>query len=154
MSKIVKLIQTDRFRLDLLKTVASLHLPDCYIAAGFIRNLVWDHLHGFTSTPLNDVDVIYFSKAEENEEVILEKLYAVHPDVKWQLKNQALMHLKNGDPAYEDSVNAMKYWPEQETAIGARLESNGNIVLASPFSLDVIFDGFITNNKNRDMSVF
>jgi hypothetical protein len=154
MSKIVELIQADRFRWDLLATVASLNLVDCYIAAGFIRNLVWDYLHDLPPTPLNDVDVIYFSKTEVNEKLVLEKLYAVHQNVKWQLKNQAFMHLKNLDPAYKDSVNAMAYWPELETAIGARLGNNGKIVLASPFNIDAIFDGFITHNKNRDVSVF
>lgn len=154
MSKIVELIQADRFRLNLLTTVSSLNLSDCYIAAGFIRNLVWDHIHNFSATPLNDVDVIYYSKTEINEKLIIEGLYAAHPNIKWQLKNQAFMHLKNADPEYKDSVDAMRYWPEQETAIGARLEHDGKITLASPFNMDAIFYGFITHNKNRDISIF
>jgi hypothetical protein len=46
-----------------------LKLPDGYIAAGYIRNRVWDHLHGFTErTPLNDVDVVYFNPHDLSEE--------------------------------------------------------------------------------------
>ncbi|HCH5920363.1 TPA: nucleotidyltransferase family protein, partial [Vibrio parahaemolyticus] len=61
MDKIVELIKQDPVRVEALKVVYQLALPQCYIAAGFVRNLVWDSLHNFdVYTPLNDVDVIYF----------------------------------------------------------------------------------------------
>lgn len=28
------------------------------LAAGFVRDLVWDRLHGFESSPLNDIELI------------------------------------------------------------------------------------------------
>jgi hypothetical protein len=37
-----------------------LNIQDGYIAAGFVRNLVWDKLHHIESQPLNDIDVIYW----------------------------------------------------------------------------------------------
>jgi uncharacterized protein len=154
MNKICELIKADAFRVNLLTAVAALKLPDCYIAAGFVRNLVWDHLHGFPATPLNDVDVIYFSKTELNEREILDKLFAAHPSVKWQLKNQALMHDKNLDPPYKNSTDAMSYWPELETAIGAKLTACGEIILASPFAAHSILKGFITHNAKRDRAIF
>tara|TARA_R110002167_G_scaffold302670_1_gene506967 strand:- start:258 stop:437 length:180 start_codon:yes stop_codon:yes gene_type:complete len=59
MNRIIRLIGHDNVHVKALKNVASLSLPQCYIAAGFIRNLVWDSLHGKQiPTPLNDVDVI------------------------------------------------------------------------------------------------
>lgn len=58
-----------------------------------MRNLVWDDLHGFSSTPLNDVDVIYFSHTAIDENAVLERLLISHPDINWQLKNQAFMHI-------------------------------------------------------------
>lgn len=63
MQKIQELIQADPERMPLLKTVAALALPDCYIAAGFVRNMVWDYLHDYDATPLNDVDVVFFDRA-------------------------------------------------------------------------------------------
>lgn len=154
MDKLINLIHTDRFRMDLLSVVSSLNLPDWYIAAGFVRNLVWDHLHNFSSTPLNDVDVIYFSKEIIREEYALKFLSSACPLVKWQLKNQATMHEKNLDPPYMNCIHAMEYWPEIETAIGVKLEANGQIVVDSPFKVSSIFDGHITHNKNCDESVF
>lgn len=154
MNKLISLIKEDRFRMDLLCVVSSLNLPDWYIAAGFVRNLIWDHLHNCKPTPLNDVDVIYFSKEAINEEAYLNLLYSSHPHIKWQLKNQAFMHERNLDSPYRSSVHAMEHWPEIETAIGVKLEANGKVVVASPFNITHIFHGNITHNKKRDKSVF
>lgn len=52
----------------LLIIVADLKLPDGLIAAGFVRNLVWDHLHGKNATPLNDVDVIFYDASLQLDE--------------------------------------------------------------------------------------
>ncbi|WP_434154138.1 nucleotidyltransferase family protein [Pseudomonas sp. JZ134] len=41
-------IAEDPLRCQVLTCVAQLHLPDAWVAAGFVRNLVWDHLHGYT----------------------------------------------------------------------------------------------------------
>ncbi len=49
---IVTLIKQDPLRMQVLDCVAQysqLDLPQCYVAAGFVRNLVWDHLHGYAS---------------------------------------------------------------------------------------------------------
>ncbi|MES2676251.1 MAG: nucleotidyltransferase family protein [Pseudomonadota bacterium] len=154
MNNIIELIRADKHRLDILAVVASLQLPDCYIAAGFVRNLVWDYMHGFPPTALNDVDIIYFSKSLINEDILLAALCSSFPNVNWQLKNQALMHKRNLDPPYENSIGAMAHWPEIETALGARLEANGKIVVVSPFDKNYIFNGFITHNTKREKSVF
>ena len=36
-----------------LERVAQLGLPDCWIAAGFVRNAVWDVLHGWPAYTLS-----------------------------------------------------------------------------------------------------
>ncbi|ELI1836849.1 nucleotidyltransferase family protein, partial [Vibrio alginolyticus] len=67
MDRIVELIKQDPVRVKALECVSKLGLPQCYIAAGFVRNLVWDALHGFdVATPLNDADVIYFAPDEND----------------------------------------------------------------------------------------
>ena len=42
MNKIIQLIEKDQVRIKALECVNFLRLPQCYIAAGFVRNLVWD----------------------------------------------------------------------------------------------------------------
>ncbi len=61
MKAIVDLIRKNPIRLEALECIYQLELPQCYIAAGFARNLVWDSLHNNVKlTPLNDIDVIFF----------------------------------------------------------------------------------------------
>lgn len=64
LSTLSDLIEQDPQRMQILTAVASLKLPDCYVAAGFVRNRVWDHLHGNSHTPLSDVDIIYFDQQQ------------------------------------------------------------------------------------------
>jgi hypothetical protein len=61
---IADLIKTDKGRMQILAYAKELGLPDCWVAAGFVRNMVWDYLHGFPSTPLNDIDVIFFDRSD------------------------------------------------------------------------------------------
>ncbi len=78
-------------RLAMLRTVADLDLPDAWIAAGAVRNAVWDALHGYRrSTPLNDVDVVWFDrgKADDTLDRALEaQLTHAMPGVAWSVKN-------------------------------------------------------------------
>ncbi len=112
MDKIVELIKQDPIRVEALKVVSQLALPQCYIAAGFVRNLVWDSLHNFdVHTPLNDVDVIYFDPDESNPDSYLlyeAQLKSCMPQLNWQVRNQAQMHIRNGDSPYTSSLDAMK----------------------------------------------
>ncbi|WP_334019034.1 nucleotidyltransferase family protein [Alteromonas sp. S015] len=56
------IIKRDPFRVRCLRALRALDLPQGYIGAGFVRNAIWDALHErATPTPLNDIDVIYFS---------------------------------------------------------------------------------------------
>ncbi len=55
-------IKRDPFRMDCLHALRSLDIPQGFIGAGFVRNAIWDELHERVKpTPLNDIDVIYFS---------------------------------------------------------------------------------------------
>ena len=155
MNKLQQLIQSDEHRMAALRAVAELNLPDCFIAAGFVRNMVWDYFHGYQHTPLNDVDVIYFDEADDlNPKCIVEQLQQALPEVDWEVKNQAIMHRRNGDNPYSSSTDAMTYWPEKETAVGVRLSLEGIIDISAPFGLETLFSGFITYNPKRSKSVF
>ena len=127
-------------RLEMLRAVADLGLPDAWIAAGVIRNAVWDGLHGYpSSTPLNDVDVIWFDGGRADRELDWELELALAkrmPDVAWSVKNQARMHVRNGTLPYEDCLDAMRCWPETATAVAARLGGDGTVELQSAFGYD------------------
>ena len=142
MDEIVELIKQDPIRVKALDCVSKLDLPECYVAAGFVRNLVWDSLHDFEmSTPLNDVDVIYFDPNESDPNSYLKyegTLKLALPELNWQVRNQATMHVRNGDLPYASSLDAMSYWPEQETAVGIRQTAPSQYECIAAFGFETL----------------
>lgn len=143
----------DPMRMRALHLARELNLPDWCLAAGFVRNLVWDKLHGFDiSTPLDDIDLVYFDPAHatrEHDRRIEQELGAADPDLPWSVRNQARMHARNGDAPYRSTLDAMSYWVEQETAVGVRLDGDGRIEVVSAFGLDGLFAMRITPNRRK-----
>ena len=158
MFKIIQLIERDELRIEALECIQYLNLPHCYLAAGFVRNLVWDHLHEKQiPTPLNDIDVIYFAPDEVDNEIYLKyesELTLRMPQVKWEVRNQAIMHSSNGDKPYESIIDAMSYWPEKETAVAIRKTCDQHFECISAFGFESLFDLQVTYNPKRNRGVF
>ena len=69
MSLVARIIAEDAIAMEQLRAVRELDLPDWCIAAGFVRNRVWDHLHGIVPARLPvDIDVIYFDAGDVSRE--------------------------------------------------------------------------------------
>lgn len=151
-AELLALLSHDHERSRILDLVHSLHLPDCWIGAGFIRNAVWDHRHGRPpSTPAGDVDVIWFdpSHAQPDDDHAVEKrLTELDPGVRWSVKNQSRMHTRNDDRPYISAVDAMRFWPETATAIAVRRSGAGGLEVAAPFGLDDLF-GLVVRPTRR-----
>ena len=125
----------------LLAAVDALGLPDAWVAAGAVRNLVWDELHGRAPSRPADVDVVYFDAANSGragEEAAEAWLAARMPGPAWQVRNQARMHLKSGLPPYRDAVDGIRHFPETPTAVGVRLRGS-HIEVAAPHGLEDLF---------------
>ena len=137
------LMMSDPLRHQALEAVAALNLPDCWIGAGFVRDALWDHLHGYdVAEPEGDVDVIWYDAVAPQEGCdrrIEEGLRSAMPDLLWSVKNQARMHLRNGDAPYASVGDAVQYWPETATAVAARLGCSGSIEVNAPLGLDDLF---------------
>ncbi|WP_372770979.1 nucleotidyltransferase family protein [Pseudoalteromonas sp.] len=150
-------LKSDFTRMSALKALQQLNLPSGYIAAGFLRNLVWDKLHGDINTPLNDVDVIYYDASQtchSHDKQLEVELSKVMPSINWQVKNQALMHIKNNDAAYNNVIDAMAHWPEKETAVAVKLNDKGKLEFIAAFGFNSLFDLKLSHNPKRDKSVF
>ncbi|MEH6629815.1 MAG: nucleotidyltransferase family protein [Halopseudomonas aestusnigri] len=96
--QLITTITSDPVRLTGLKAVRDLNLPDCWIAAGFIRNFIWDQLSKMKlSSVKSDIDIIYFDpkatrqKTEQEVEKFLQSSHAACSDKlgSWSVKNQA-----------------------------------------------------------------
>jgi hypothetical protein len=142
-SRIQAILAVDPVRWRLLEIVQSLALPDCWIGAGFVRNAVWDHLHGRTISPLStDVDVIWFDSRRCNvkEDKAQESLLrALDSSVNWSVKNQARMHIQNGDAPYASTTDAISRWPETATAVAVRRLKLGEFEVTAPLGLSDLF---------------
>src|SRR5262249_60001440 len=107
MPPIADIIAQDPVGMEQLRAVRSLGLPDWCIAAGFVRNRVWDHLHGIAPPrPPVDIDVLYFDAADiskEREAQYEGELKRLLPEVPWQVRNQARMHVWKGVPPHHDT---------------------------------------------------
>lgn len=127
----------------LLELVDSLDLPDSWIGAGFVRNAVWDVLHGREpdSGRSGDVDVLYFDPddtREDRDRDLEQRLRELDRNITWSVKNQTRMHLRNGDRPYRDTRDAIAHWPETATAVAARL-SGGKVEVIAPYGVDDLF---------------
>jgi uncharacterized protein len=117
--EILKLIAQDPWRMHALHIASTLNLPDWWIGAGFVRNCVWDALHGYsTPTPLNDIDLIYFAADIPSEKI--ESDLNVMASL-WEVTNQATVHNFNQQAAYKNSIDALSRWTETATCVAVTL---------------------------------
>jgi hypothetical protein len=150
---LTEVLVDDPFRMEVLECLQSV-FPQGYVAAGFLRNLVWDKLHG-KNTQLNDIDVIYFDKAQSTKAQDIQRALHRAIPLPWQVKNQASMHQRNGDPAYLNLTDAMRHWPEKETAVAVKLSRQPQqFEFISAFGLSRLFCLSVTPNPLRDKDVF
>jgi uncharacterized protein len=137
------LMAVDPLRRAALEVVAALEVPDCWIGAGFVRDAVWDYLHSYGVTePKGDIDVVWHDAASPELDIdvcIEQKLRDTMPNLQWSAKNQARMHIRNGDAPYASVSDAMRHWPETATAVAVRLGSGGSVEVDAPFGLGDLF---------------
>ena len=135
---ILNLIRNNDWMMKVLGAAKKLDLPDWMIGAGFVRNPVWNHLHGHAREHGTDIDLIYFDSDDPNEKT--EKRYEAQLradfPADWSVKNQARMHLLHGDRPYRSSEDALAHWVETATCVGVYLTGNGELELVAPHGID------------------
>lgn len=137
---VINLIKNDSWRMEVLKAVQSLNLPDWLIGAGFVRNPIWDNLHGYEKRAhTTDIDVAYFNLADLSEKTEIEyqnKLKNIF-DADWSVTNQARMsEINNQKEKYFSTEDAIAHWPETATAIGITLLHDGQLKLIAPYGTE------------------
>ena len=113
-----------------LDAVAASGLPDAWIGAGVIRDVVWGQLHdGFDPALVRDVDVVFFDPGDlsrARDEAAQRRLgeLAGRP---WEASNQAAVHTWFHEyfggppvPPFASVHEAVATWPETATCVAIR----------------------------------
>ena len=130
--------------MTILSIIRDLGLKDSWLAAGSVRNFIWNLLSD--KSPFDsetDVDVIFFDPDVSYEEILAieNKLREDFPQYQWELKNQVYMHIHSPHTApYMSSRDAMSKYPERCTAIGLRLHADASLELFAPYGLEDILN--------------
>lgn len=150
--RLVELIEGSERLMQALEAGRELGLAAWCIGAGAVRNLVWDHLHGFEEPASDgDVDLVYFDPVDvrsDLERSLERSLVELMPTLRWEVVNQASVHLwlqTRSDvdqrlQPFESLEQGVASWPETATCVGATLDVLGNISVIAPHGLADLFD--------------
>ncbi|RAO35242.1 hypothetical protein PSN13_02497 [Micromonospora saelicesensis] len=144
-----------------LTVVRDSGLPDAWIGAGALRDLVWGERYGdgFDPARVRDVDVVFFDPARltrEDDDRATARLAEMWPQPPWQARNQAAVHTWyaarfGGDPIepYRSVAEAVATWPEYATAVAVRLDPAGRLRVCAPYGLTDLLAGVWRHNPAR-----
>ena len=142
--EILKAFREDSDMMTILTIIRDLDLKDSWLAAGSVRNFIWNLLSDRPAFDREtDVDVIFFDPDVSYEETLAieNKLRADFPQYQWELKNQVYMHQHSPHTApYTSSCDAMSKYPERCTVVGLRLNEESDFELYAPYSLEDILN--------------
>jgi len=123
-----------------LTLIRRLALKQGYLAAGSIRNTVWQVLSQQPVSLTSDVDVVFFDpdRPASDDLALSQQLAAWAPQYQWQVKNEVYMaHYNFSDvPEFTSVADAIGHFVETPTCIGARLTDETQIELLAPYGLD------------------
>ena len=136
---ILGLVKEDKWMMDVLRIAKKLNLLDWVIGAGFVRNKVWDHLHGYEKSQVDtpDVDLVYYDPSgnDQKSDESLSKKLKKKTGINWEVVNEVYAHKWNNIPPYKSTEDAISQWPETATAVGVKIE-NGELKLVTPYGID------------------
>jgi uncharacterized protein len=143
-----------------LETVREVSPPNWWIGAGVIRDVVWEQRCSGAAAEIRtkDVDVAFFDGGDlsrDHDELIESELVRRRPDVAWEAKNQAAVHVWYPDrfgvqvPPFGSVPEAVATWPEYAVCVAARLASSGAIEICAPHGLDDLLDGVWRRHPTR-----
>jgi uncharacterized protein len=138
-----------------------------WVGAGAVRDLAWDTWYGreprrgpaaFDGSGVKDVDVVFFDpvRLDRSQDAEIEaELGRVRPDVRWDVTNQAAVHLwyeQRFGYAVEpltSVADGVATWPETATAVAVRRTADDAIEILAPLGLDDLVGGVHRRNPRR-----
>jgi hypothetical protein len=138
---IINLIREDEWMMQVLHLAEELNFPNWFVGAGFVRNKVWDYLHGYHNVEVDtkDIDLVYFDikgndyRADES----LSKKLIEETGIRWEIINEVYAHKFNNRLPFTSTEDAISSWPETATCIGVNLD-RGKLTLLTPYGISDI----------------
>ena len=145
--------------MEALRVARDVGPSDWLIAAGAIRDAVWDDLHGRPLTAMpRDVDVAFFDTSDltpDGDRRVEEALRERAPHLPWQARNQAAVHLwyprRFGIEVqpFRSCAEAIETFPETASCVGVRLLVDDDMLVVAPHGLDDLFACVCRHNPAR-----
>ena len=157
-ARLTELLLSEPWFARALSAVAASGLPDAWIGAGAVRDVVWGRLYGeFSPDSVRDVDVAYFDPADLSAErdVKAQETLAVLANLPWEATNQAAVHTwfhhnSGGAPVESFSCvhDAIATWPETATCVAVR-HGPCAVEVCAPYGLADLLGGVWRVNPVR-----
>ena len=154
--ELLAVVTATTWLMDVLRRARDEHLPDWFVGAGAIRDVVWDVRFGDGLHPsgIEDIDLVYFDPSDLSKDREHEIEARLGP--RWDVTNQAAVHTWfhtkfGGDPVepLTSTTDGIATWPEYATCVGVRLEDDDTLTVTAPHGLDDLLDGVWRSNPVR-----
>jgi hypothetical protein len=143
-----------------LRAVTQSGLPDAWIGAGAVRDVVWGDRYGrFDPADVRDIDVAYFDAADlsRGRDKAAQQMLTDLAELPWEPTNQAAVHTWyheyfGGAPveAFRTVHEAVATWPETATCVAVRFAGCGSdIEVCAPHGLGDLLGGVWRVNPAR-----
>jgi len=144
-----------------LVAVRDADLPDAWVGAGVLRDLVWGERFGsgFRPAEVRDVDVAFFDPddlSRQRDRVATDLLLVRRPEIAWEATNQAAVHMWYHETFRTSPVaplgsaaDGVATWPETATSVAVRLGSGNQVEVCAPRGLTDLLDGVWRRNPRR-----
>ena len=159
-AELIAIVQESDWFDEVIDVAARANLPQWWIGAGVIRDLVWGRLYGngFDPRATKDIDIAFFDAEDlsaERDRSAEELLRSFDNALPWDAKNQAAVHrwypLRFGVVVapFSSAEDAVATFPEYAACVAVCRDGGGIWDVAAPHGLDDLLDGIWRRNPLR-----
>jgi uncharacterized protein len=157
--KLISLVAQNKYVLELIQSIPTLGLPNCYVAGACITQTLWSLSYGFEAHHgIKDIDLVYFdvdlSEDKEREQQARVKTIFTHFPMEVDVINEARVHLWYKDifgyniEPYTSVEEAISTFPITAGVLGIRWNGASYDIYA-PLGLEDVLNNIVRPNKKQ-----